>query len=302
MSHRSNTAASVRARLLNRARSERTDFNLLLTRFALERLLYRLSLSPHSERFLLKGALLFDLWFDVPRRPTRDADFLGFGEADVEALRSIFSEICSIEVEEDGIRFHPDSVKAIEIREEANYPGVRVTLVGSLDGARCPVQIDVGFGDTVTPAAEEAHYPVLLDTLPNPVLRAYPVYTVVAEKFQALTMLGIANSRMKDYFDLWVIRQELSLDGELLRKAISATFSRRQTEIPTEPPFGLSTAFADDAQKRGQWRAFLNKNQLDAPPLSKIVEHLSDFLIPAARAAAIGEQMRSTWTAGSAWQ
>lgn len=301
MTRGTNTAASVRARLLNRARSEGTDFNLLLTRFALERLLYRLSLSPHAERFLLKGALLFDLWFDVPHRPTRDADFLGFGDADSETLRSTFREISGLEVEDDGIEFDPDSVEASEIRAGADYPGVRVTLLGFLSSARCTVQIDVGFGDAVTPAAETTQYPVLLDTLPEPVLRTCPVYTVVAEKFQALVALGIANIRMKDYFDLWVICRNLSLDGELLRQAITATFARRQTAVPAQPPFGLTDDFASDAQKRTQWRAFLRKNQLDAPDLAAVVRDLRDFLMRAAEAAAEGQPFPFVWTARSAW-
>lgn len=193
-----NMAASVRARLLNRARETRQDFNLILTRYALERLLYRLSISPHADQFLLKGALLFDLWFDIPHRPTRDADLLGFGSAEIPHVEAAFRDICTVELD-DGIRFQPDSVHAEEIRKEANYSGVRVTLIGLLDGARCHVQVDVGFGDAVTPGPEAVDYPVMLPDMPAPKLRAYPRYTVVAEKLEALVSLGIANSRMKDY-------------------------------------------------------------------------------------------------------
>jgi len=252
---KANLGASVRARLLNKAKAEKIEFQLLLTRFALERLLYRLSISPHRERLLLKGALLFDLWFDEPHRPTRDADFLGVGPADLPTLAATFREICAMDVD-DGIAFDPTSVKAQEIRKDANYAGIRITLLGLLDGARCPVRADIGFGDAVTPAAEEIEYPVLLNDLPAPKLRAYPRYTVIAEKFEAITSLGIANSRMKDFFDLWVLTRHSNLDVTILGQAIKATFARRGTALPTSTPVGLSDEFAADQTKQTQWRAF----------------------------------------------
>jgi len=174
-----NLAASVRARLLNRARETRQDFNLILTRYALERLLYRLSISPHANQFLLKGALLFDLWFDIPHRPTRDADFLGLGSGELPHLETIFRDVCMMDAE-DGVMFRPDTIQAAEIRKEANYAGVRVTLLGLIDGARCPIQIDIGFGDAVTPGPEEVRYPVMLPDFEAPKLRVYPRYTVAA--------------------------------------------------------------------------------------------------------------------------
>ena len=250
MTPKANLGASVRARLLNRAKAERIEFGLLLTRFALERLLYRLSISPRREQFLLKGALLFDLWFDEPHRPTRDADFLGFGAADLPTLAATFREICSVVVD-DGIAF---------------------------DRARCPVQADIGFGDAVTPAPEEIQYPVLLNDLPAPKLRAYPRYTVIAEKFEAITSLGIANSRMKDFFDLWVLTRHSELDATILGRAIRATFARRGTALPTITPVGLSDEFAADQTKQTQWRAFTARNQLAAPELQVVVQHLRRFL------------------------
>lgn len=226
-----NLGASIRDRLLNKARSEKLDYNLLLTRYALERMLYRLSISGQRDQFLLKGALLFDLWFDVPHRPTHDADFLGFGSAEISHVEALFQDICRIEVE-DGIVFQPDSVKAAEIRKEANYAGVRVTLMGLLDSARCPVQVDIGFGDAVVPGPDEAQYPVILGEMPAPQLRVYPRYTVVAEKLEALTSLGMLNSRMKDYFDLWVLARYTDFNGAVLSQAVAATFDRRRTAIP----------------------------------------------------------------------
>lgn len=277
MTKKTNLGASVRARLLNRAKAEQTEFGLMLTRFALERLLYRLSISRHREQFLLKGALLFDLWFDEPHRPTRDADFLAFGSPDLSAMAAIFREICALEVK-DGIVFDPISVKAQEIRKEANYAGIRITLMGSLDGARCPVQADIGFGDAVTPAPEESDYPVLLDDLPMPRLRVYSRYTVIAEKFHAIASLGMANSRMKDFFDLWVLTQHSVLDTSVLNRAITATFGRRGTALPTTTPLGLSDEFAADNAKQTQWRAFVGRNQLAAPELQIVVHHLRRFL------------------------
>jgi nucleotidyltransferase AbiEii toxin of type IV toxin-antitoxin system len=274
---KANLGASVRARLLNKAKAEKIEFGLLLTRFALERLLYRLSVSPHREQFLLKGALLFDLWFDEPHRPTRDADFLGFGATDLPALSAVFREICAIEID-DGIVFDPRSVKAHEIRKGANYAGIRITLTGLLDGARCPVQADIGFGDAVTPAPEEIEYPTSLNDLPAPKLRAYPRYTVIAEKFEAITSLGIANSRMKDFFDLWVLTRNWELDTSILSRAVKATFARRGTELPTSTPVGLSDEFAADQTKQTQWRAFTARNQLATPELQVVVQHLRRFL------------------------
>jgi hypothetical protein len=296
-----NISASVRDRLLNKARAEKLDFNLLLTRYALERMLYRLSISKQRDQFLLKGALLFDLWFDVPHRPTHDADFLGFGSAEIPHIEEIFRDICRIEVE-DGIAFQPDTVKAAEIRKEANYAGVRVTLLGMLDSARCAVQIDIGFGDAVVPGPDEVHYPVILGEMPGPHLHVYPRYTVVAEKLEALTSLGMLNSRMKDYFDLWILAKHSDFDGQILSRAVAATFERRRTAVPTGVPLGLSDEFINDAQKGKQWQGFLRKNALDPMSLATVVVDLRDFLMPVLAAIAAGGSHDYPWRAGAGWQ
>ena len=294
-------SASVRDRLLNKARAEKLDYNLLLMRYALERMLYRLSISKQRDQFLLKGALLFDLWFDVPHRPTHDADFLGFGSAEIPHIEEIFRDICRIEVE-DGIAFQPDTVKAAEIRKEANYAGVRVTLLGKLDNARCPVQIDIGFGDAVVPGPDEVHYPVILGEMPGPHLHVYPRYTVVAEKLEALTSLGMLNSRMKDYFDLWILAKHSDFDGPILSRAVAATFERRRTAVPDGVPIGLSDEFINDAQKDKQWQAFLRKNALDPMPLATVVADLRGFLTPVLAAIAAGGSHDYPWRAGAGWQ
>ncbi|MEX2488500.1 MAG: nucleotidyl transferase AbiEii/AbiGii toxin family protein [Pseudomonadales bacterium] len=296
-----NVAASCRARLLNHARATNQDFNLVLTRYSLERLLYRLAISKHASHFLLKGALLFDLWFDVQHRPTRDADLLGFGSSELGSLEQTFKQICAIKVD-DGVVFQADSVHAEEIRSDANYAGVRVTLVSTLDGARSHLQIDVGFGDVVTPAPQQIEYPVLLDDLEAPKLRAYPKYTVIAEKFEAICTLGMGNSRMKDYFDLWILARHSDLSGETLKQAIWATFSRRQTDIPATAPLGLTEEFAADAQKQTQWRAFLRRNDLDGIDLAEVVISLAEFLMPVTEAANADAPFPNDWCAGGPWK
>ncbi|THF64861.1 nucleotidyl transferase AbiEii/AbiGii toxin family protein [Pseudothauera nasutitermitis] len=276
---RSNLPASIRARLKRRADATRQDFNLTLTHYGLERLLYRLSVSPYADRYLLKGALLFSLWYDHPHRPTRDADLLGFGPDDVDTAVTTFREISQIAVE-DGIVFDPASVAGAVIRKEAGYGGVRVDLRATLDGARIALQIDIGFGDAVTPAPEPIRYPVLLDDLPVPQLRAYPKFTVVAEKLHAICLLGMANSRMKDYFDLWVLLTEEVFAPDELRRAVQATFARRKLAMPIDLPVGLSDAFAQDPAKQRQWTAFLKKNGLKPLELNDVVARLrSAFLV-----------------------
>ncbi|RMX10796.1 nucleotidyl transferase AbiEii/AbiGii toxin family protein [Vandammella animalimorsus] len=273
----SNMAASVRARLLGIAKAQESDFNQVLVRFALERILYRLSQSEHAGRFLLKGALLFTLWYDMPHRATRDADLLDFGASDLESVAQVFREIAAISVN-DGIVFDPASVAAEEIRKEAGYGGVRVTIAGELAKARCKTQIDVGFGDAVTPGPVDSVYPVLLNDLPAPRLRVYPTYTVVAEKLHAIALLGMTNSRVKDYFDLSVLLERETLDADLLAQAIKATFERRGMAVPAALPVGLTDEFAHDTSRQALWQSFVKKNELASEPLAAIVVRLRTAL------------------------
>ena len=278
-------AASVRARLLNMAKAEQSDFNGVLVRYALERLLYRLSQSAHANSFLLKGAMLFTLWYDMPHRPTRDVDLLGFGPSDQASITQTFKDIASKGVE-DGISFDPESVTVEEIRKGAGYAGARVLITAELAGARVKTQIDIGFGDVVTPEPVQAVYPVLLADFPAPTLQTYPVYTVIAEKLHAITLLGMTNSRLKDYLDLSVLLERETLDADVLAQAIAATFKRRGMAVPTSLPIGLSDEFANDASRQALWRAFLKKNQLVAPPLSNLVLKLASQLKPMLQRAA----------------
>lgn len=289
-----NVSASILARLLTLAKQRGDDYGLLLNRFAMERLLARVSTSPHADRFLLKGALLFTLWYDTPHRPTRDADLLAFGPDDEVHLITTFREVAAMDLR-DGIVFDPESVKAQTIREDNPYGGTRITLVARIGSARCTLQIDVGFGDAVTPGPQTVAYPTLLSGFEAPMLRVYPVYTVIAEKYQAMVMLGQANSRMKDFFDLAVIARRTTLDGATLAAAIAATFSRRQTALPTERPLALTKQFSEDAAKLRQWRAFLNKNRIEAASLGDTIALLDDLLWPPTVVAATNSGATATW-------
>jgi hypothetical protein len=266
-------AASVRARLLNIAKTEQTDFNSVLVRYALERFLYRLGQSAHADHFVLKGAMLFNLWYAMPHRPTRDVDLLGFGPSDLGSIAQAFREIVTVTAE-DGIVFDATSVRVEEIRKTAGYTGARVIVSAELARARCKTQIDVGFGDAVTPGPVDAVYPVLLADFAAPRLRTYPVYTVVAEKLHAMVLLGMTNSRLKDYLDLSVLLEREVLDPATLASAIAATFSRRGTVLPTELPIGLSDEFANDQSRQALWAAFLKKNALPVVALTSVVAAL----------------------------
>lgn len=289
-----NLPASILAHLLTLAKERGDDYSLLLNRFATERLLARISASRHADRFLLKGALLFALWYDTPHRPTRDADLLGFGPDDAANLIATFREVAAMDMC-DGIAFDPASVKAQAIREDTTYGGIRITLAARIGSARCALQIDVGFGDAVTPQPQTMAYPTLLGDFPAPTLRVYPVYTVIAEKYQAMVMLGQANSRMKDFFDLAVIARRTTLDGATLAAAIAATFARRQTALPAERPLALTKQFSEDAAKLRQWQAFLNRNRISAASLGDTVTLLDHLLWPATEVAAANSQATATW-------
>lgn len=297
-----NVADSVRQRLLDQARSQRVDFNLLLTRYGLERFLYRLGRSEYRERFVLKGAMLFPLWGVVSYRATRDVDLLGYGESEIEALVTVFRAICQIKVPDDGITFDPASVQAEHIRDQMEYGGTRLKLTAGLAGARIPLQVDIGFGDVITPSAVSAEYPTLLNH-PAPSLRVYPRETVIAEKFQAMVHLGIANSRMKDFHDLWVLGSQFDFDGVTLATALARTFERRNTPLPVELPLALTSEFFAEAQKVRQWKAFLNRAGLAVEvELAEVAAFIAGFVMPLIEPTRVGEKFSGRWLAGGPWQ
>ena len=298
-----NVAASVRQRLLNLARARQDDFQRILTQYALERLLYRLSQSEYAGGFILKGALLFLLWTEEPHRRTRDLDLLGAGDPSPARYAAIFRTLCTLTVEEDGLVFDPASVTAQHIREENIYGGVRVTLTALLENARIRVQVDVGFGDAVAPEPAMVEFPTLLNFAP-PRLRAYAPETVIAEKLSALVALDLANSRLKDFFDLWFLARSFAFDGSRLADAIAATFARRVQPLPRDTPTGLTTAFAGNAAKQTQWQAFVRQNvstSLQVLTLPEVVAAIALFLLPVLEALRESAPFTKHWEPGGPW-
>jgi predicted nucleotidyltransferase component of viral defense system len=295
-------AQSIQTRLVAHARTLGVDPNLVLARYATERLLYRLSRSRHAERFVLKGALLLLVWLGEAIRPTRDADLLGFGDVSDDELAATFAEICGTDVEPDGIAFDVSSIRVAAIRPEDDYGGQRVTLLGRLGPARLRVQVDVGVGDAVSPEPEWLEYPSLLD-LPRPRLRAYRPETAIAEKVHAMVALGAKNSRMRDFFDVHALAMRESFDGDVLTRSLRATFERRRTEVPTALPLALTQGFADVDGKRAQWSGFVRRirSSAGAEDLGDVIGVIAAFVGPALAAAAGDRGYPFRWPPGGPW-
>ena len=291
-----NLAASIHARLAQRRAKTGEDYNVLLVRFTLERLLYRLSQSSHREQFILKGAMLFALWEPALHRVTRDLDLLGFGKPTPERLTEVFRELCRMEVEADGVDLDPRSVMCEDIRAQDEYAGIRVKLRAMVGKAVVPLQVDVGFGDALPVAPEEITFPVMLD-MAAPKLRAYSRETVVAEKLEAIVKLGMLNSRFKDYFDLYYLAQKFPFAGDALTKSIAATFVRRGTAFPAGLPPGLTPMFGSDPAKIRGWQAFWRKTgpKAEAPALEAVIQLLVEFLESPLNAAAQKKTLAANW-------
>lgn len=290
-----NVVASIQDRLKNFSRSEGGELNLVLENFAIARLFARLSESPYRDQFILKGAQLFVLWADRLHRSTRDADFLSFGSPEPAVLESIFNEVCSIEtIPADGLSWL--SGKAMPIREDNLYGGVRLKLIARLGNIRIPVQVDVGFGDAITPDAWIAEWPSVLDFPPVSLL-AYCPETTIAEKLHAAVVLSTANSRMKDFFDLHWLSHNMSFDGEILRGAIEATFKRRSTEIPQAMPICFTEGFYELPDKKIQWAGFLRKSKLESLDFEATLRKIGEFLLPVMK----NEVKNRTWNPETGW-
>jgi len=299
-----NMGHSVFERLLNRARANREDFNLLLSRYGNERFLYRLSISPHCGRFILKGASLFLVWKGRNYRVTRDVDLLGSVDPDPAHIAGIFREIFLIQCpRDDGMIYLPESLHAQKIREEQAYDGVRMTFVGLLNQARIPMQIDIGFGDAVTPPPEFVAYPTLFDG-PAPRLQAYPRYALIAEKVEAMVKLGLANSRMKDFFDMWLLAHLFAFEGRTLGEAMMNTFRRRRTPLPDKVPSAFTSEFYEDRQKQLQWKAFIRKTRPDVPmaALPSVIADVYRFIMPVIEALQTGICFDSVWYPDQGWR
>ncbi|MCW3059869.1 MAG: hypothetical protein JWQ02_1690 [Capsulimonas sp.] len=292
-----NISASVKSRLHNLARQNGEELQQLLTRYAIERLLYRLSVSGYREQFLLKGASLFALWTGIVHRPTRDLDLLGSGNNDTSEIIKIFQSVCEQAADSDGLEYLADSIQGAVIREDEAYEGVRITLMAMLGTSKIPMQIDVGFGDAVTPSPVDVTFPTMLD-MPAPQLRAYTRETVVAEKFEAMVYLGFTNSRMKDFYDLWYLATHFDFDGKLLAQALQTTFQRRRTSFPSTAPLALTPEFYSDASKQTQWRAFVRKSGgalANTADLEEIIRMLNAFLLPIVHARRDDVSFDLTW-------
>ena len=298
-------AASVRARLQNLAKQRGEDFQLVLSRFAIERLIYRLSCTKHAERFVVKGAILFHIWaesiFTHPYRATRDIDFLAHGDNQVENLVKIFVDVCNVPAPNDGLSYQASTINGERIKPDQEYEGVRIQFLVLLERARIPIQIDIGFGDAITPGPTPLKFPSMLG-FPTPTIATYPRATVVAEKLQAMVQLGIANSRMKDFFDLWILSQHFEFAGDEVVKAIRATFDRRRTQVPDDIPFALTDKFFNDAIKQKQWKAFLKNMEAESvPPMSEVFGGLRQFLMPLIEAAGENKSVTTDWLPKGPW-
>ena len=296
-----NIAASVRQKLLNVAKVRAADFQQIGTQYSLERLLYRISISEHRDRLILKGGLLFLAWQADTARPTRDADFLSFGSSDTDEIKKAFQSILSLPAE-DGVQFDLTAIEATRIRPEDEYDGVRVTTNATISGARFPIQVDIGFGDAITPGTQEIHFPTLLDQ-PAPHVLSYPPETVIAEKLEAIISLGDINGRLKDFYDLGVISRMFEINGGILAKAIAATFARRKTDLPEAEPPSLMPAFANLDTTKRNWDAFIRRNTLAVKFASfeALQEALLTFLQPPIAAARTAEALNARWLPGKGW-
>ncbi len=300
---RKDVGASVRQRLLNESRNAGEEFQRTLVRYAIERLLYRISISEHADRFMLKGAMLFTVWTSEPHRGTRDLDLWGRGGADPQELVDVFRSICVVQVDDDGIAFDPETVSAERIREENIYAGVRVRFAGTVSGARVPMQVDIGYGDAIDPPPETIDYPTILD-MPAPRILAYPREVVVAEKLQAMVSLGMANSRLKDFHDIAELSRRFDFDGVRLTTAIKSTFERRGSSVPQEIPSGLTPEYYDDPSRQTQWRAFLRRTAAtdQATTFASTVDEIRAFVLPLLETVGKGNPFVRRWPAGGPWR
>ena len=299
-----NIAVSVRVRLLNHARLHGDVYLRVLTRFAIERLLYRLSLTGAAEHYVLKGAMLFVTWPEHVFRPTGDLDLLGYGDPDPSTITELFRRICSVQVPVDGIVFDPVSLKVEPMREADKYQGVRVSLKGELAKAIIPVQVDIGFGDHVYPPPTRKTFPSLLPDLPAANILMYPPEAVVAEKFEAMIRFGMTNGRIKDYHDIWVTTRIIAFDLAKLVEAVNGTLRRRGTAIPSDMPVGLSETFAGLVADRGLWSGFLRRHPptLEPPPFAELQQQLRRFLGPVIASLARPEAAKGQWDPnGGSW-
>ena len=300
-----NVIASIRTRLFNRAKTEQTEFQLFLDRYGCERFLYRLGKSEFRDQCILKGASLLALWMDDPYRATRDVDLLAYGENDEETVRGVMATVCNVSCPEDGVAFDIDTLKVSAIRDGQGYGGQRATLLALLGVAKCNIQVGFGFGDVVVPGPEEARLPTLIDGIPAPFLRTYPQVSSIAEKFESMVQLGIGNSRMKDFYDIWALSEAFAFDGPELQEAVAKCFDRRGTPWRTEIPEALTPAYYSNPQVQDYRTAYGHRGGLfNAPPsaFEVVGDRIRSFLGPVRDSTLAGESFERNWPPRGPWQ
>ncbi|MCD4814128.1 nucleotidyl transferase AbiEii/AbiGii toxin family protein [bacterium] len=298
-----NLEASVRAKLQNKAKETGCSFSEILQYFGMERFLYRFSQSQYADKFILKGALTFIAWQVTERRATRDIDFLARFDNQVESIEKIIKDICVFPVLPDGLEFDAATVKGRKIKEDADYEGVRVKFLVFLDRARIAIQVDVGFGDVICPKPKAIDYPVILD-FPRPRLKVYPAESVISEKFEAMVKLGLLNSRMKDFYDIWLMLRQFEFDGSKLAQALNSTFSHRKTSLPIHKPIFDGEIYDERSDRQTLWKAFLEKEGIRNAPekLRNTAAEIEKFLIKPLEAIGKGREFKKTWHASGPWR
>lgn len=298
-----NIEASVRSRLQNEARKINKPFAEVLQYYGMERFLYRFSQSKYTDKFILKGALMFTAWGVPERRATLDIDFLGRYDNQTATIEKVVKEICKVRVSADGLVFDPETVAGQRIKEHADYEGVRVKCLGFLERSRISMQIDVGFGDIIHPRPRVIDYPVILD-FPKPHLKGYTIESVVAEKFETMIKLGLLNSRMKDFYDLWLVTRRFDFKGPNIAEALKRTFNHRKTPLPEEKPLFAEEIYDENSDRQMLWKAFLKKGQIQHVPgrLNAIAKTIEKFLLKPLQAIGNNRIFNETWKAQGPWK
>jgi len=298
-----NIEASVKAQLQNKAKESNRPFAEVLRYYGMERFLYRFSKSKYADKFVLKGALLFAVWQMPERRTTLDIDFLGRFDNQVVAIEAVMRDVCDVAIDPDGLKFDSTTVQGLKIKEDADYEGVRIKFTGFLERARIPMQIDVGFGDIVHPKIRVIDYPVILD-FPKPHLNGYPQESVISEKFEAMIKLGLLNSRMKDFYDIWLMMRQFEFKGANLIEAIKKTFKHRKTDIPQNKPLFADEIYDEKSDRQTLWNAFLKRGDIQHAPdtLSVTAKEIETFLVEPIVAINKKVEFDKIWKSPRGWK
>jgi len=298
-----NIEASVRARLQNKAKETNRPFSEVLQYYGMERFLYRASRSNYIDKFILKGALMFTVWHVPERRTTLDIDFLAKYDNKIASIEKMIKDICMIKVIPDGLIFDSKTIKGQRIKEDADYEGVRVKFIGLLERSRIPMQVDIGFGDTIYPEPKIIEYPVILD-FPKPKLKGYPLESIISEKFEAMVKLGLLNSRMKDFYDIWLMMRQFDFDGSELTESLKRTFEHRKTPLPMVRPLFAEEIYDEKSDRQTLWKAFLKKGDIEHAPekLSATAKAIEEFLIKPLYAIKEDQKFNKSWGAPGPWK